>query len=98
MIPPAISGCRPKLFPESQNRRAWTESTLQRLFFRSLLDGAVDFLFMPKDYSMAPFLKTIDTAIMGRKTFDAARKMGAGSFSSSSYVFSILSRLANRMG
>jgi dihydrofolate reductase len=62
------------------------------------LDGAVDFLFMPKDYSMAPFLKTIDTAIMGRKTFDAARKMGAGSFSSSSYVFSILSRLANRMG
>ena len=31
-------------------------------------DGAVDFLFMPKDYSMAPFMATIDTLIMGRKT------------------------------
>ena len=35
-------------------------------------DGAVDFLFMPKDYSMAPFFATIDTYIMGRKTLDAA--------------------------
>src|SRR5258707_11242016 len=34
-------------------------------------DGAVDFLFMPKDYSMAPFFATVDTAIMGRKTLDA---------------------------
>jgi dihydrofolate reductase len=54
------------------------------------LNGAVDFLFMPKDYSMAPFFKTIDTAIMGRKTLDVALKMG-GSFSGSSmatYVFS----------
>jgi dihydrofolate reductase len=54
-------------------------------------DGAVDFLFMPKDYSMAPFFATIDTAIMGRKTLDAALKMGGGSFAGSSmatYVFS----------
>jgi len=53
------------------------------------LNGAVDFLFMPKDYSMAPFFKTIDTAIMGRKTLDVALKMG-GSFGSSmpTYVFS----------
>ena len=53
-------------------------------------DDAVDFLFMPKDYSMAPFFATIDTLIMGRKTFDAALKMG-GSFGGSSmaaYVFS----------
>jgi len=53
-------------------------------------DGAVDFLFMPKDYSMAPFFASVDTAIMGRKTFDDARKMG-GSFGGSamaSYVFS----------
>jgi dihydrofolate reductase len=35
-------------------------------------DGAVDFLFMPKDYSMGPFFVTIDAAIMGRKTYDAA--------------------------
>ena len=55
-------------------------------------DGAVDFLFMPKDYSMAPFFATIDTAIMGRKTLDDAIKMGGGgSFAGSSvayYVFS----------
>jgi dihydrofolate reductase len=34
-------------------------------------DGVVDFLFMPKDYSMGPFFAAIDTAIMGRKTYDA---------------------------
>jgi dihydrofolate reductase len=53
-------------------------------------DGAVDFLFMPKDYSMEPFFATIDTAIMGRKTYDDAVRMG-GSFGSSAmknYVFS----------
>lgn len=47
-------------------------------------NGAVDFLFMPKDYSMAPFFATIDTAIMGRKTVDAALQMSGGSFSGSS--------------
>jgi len=53
-------------------------------------NGAVDFLFMPKDYSMAAFFKTIDTAIMGRKTLDAALQMGGGSFTGSmvTYVFS----------
>jgi dihydrofolate reductase len=53
-------------------------------------DGAVDFLFMPKDYSMGSFFATIDTAIMGRKTYDVALKMGGG-FSDSKmkdYVFS----------
>ena len=42
-------------------------------------DGSVDFLFMPKGFSMAPFMATIDTAILGRKTLDAVIKMG-GSF------------------
>jgi dihydrofolate reductase len=54
-------------------------------------DGAVDFLFMPKDYSMGPFFATIDTAIMGRKTYDAALKMSGGGFGDSkmkNYVFS----------
>jgi dihydrofolate reductase len=54
-------------------------------------NGAVDFLFMPKDYSMTTFFATIDTAIMGRKTYDAVRQMGGGSFSGASvatYVFS----------
>jgi dihydrofolate reductase len=54
-------------------------------------DGAVDFLFMPKDYSMTPFFATIDTAIMGRKTLDAGLKMSGGSMPSyrmAMYVFS----------
>jgi dihydrofolate reductase len=54
-------------------------------------DGSVDFLFMPKDYSMAPFFKTIDTAVMGRKTYEEGLRMGGGSFSSpglKSFVFS----------
>jgi dihydrofolate reductase len=40
------------------------------------LDGSVDFLFMPKDYSMAPFFKTVDVAIMGRKTLEAGLRLG----------------------
>jgi dihydrofolate reductase len=49
-------------------------------------DGAVDFLFMPKDFSMAPFLASIDTAVMGRKTYDvAASAMGEASMPT--YVF-----------
>ena len=54
-------------------------------------DGAVDFLFMPKDYSMAPFFATLDTAIMGRKTLGAGLKMSGGSLPHSNmpmYVFS----------
>lgn len=52
-------------------------------------DGALDFLFMPRDYSMGAFFKSIDTALMGRKTYDVALKQG-GSFGGSmaSYVFS----------
>jgi dihydrofolate reductase len=40
------------------------------------LEGSVDFLFMPKDYSMAKFIRTVDTAIMGRKTYEAGLRMG----------------------
>ena len=54
-------------------------------------DGAVDFLFMPKDYSMAPFFASVDTAIMGRKTFDAALRMG-GSFDSFPMAYYVFSR------
>src|SRR5258708_28302993 len=43
-------------------------------------DGAVDFLFMPKDYSMGPFFATIDTLIMGRKTLDAAIRMSGRAY------------------
>ena len=55
------------------------------------LNGAVDFLFMPKDFSMAPFFATVDTAIMGRKTLDDALKMG-GSFGGSSMKSFVMSR------
>ena len=63
-------------------------------------DGAVDFLFMPKDYSMGVFLETIDTLVMGRKTLDDALKMG-GSFADASktnYVFSRSQSPGNRGG
>src|ERR1700684_1987952 len=45
-------------------------------------DGSVDFLFMPKDYSMAPFFATVDVAIIGRQTYEVSLKMGGGSFGS----------------
>ena len=53
-------------------------------------DGAVDYLFMPKDFSMAPFFASIDTIIMGRKTYEVSLQMGEGSFGSNiaTYVFS----------
>jgi dihydrofolate reductase len=57
------------------------------------LDGSVDFLFMPKDYSMAPFFKTIDAAILGRKTYEDAIKMGgAGGFAGYKMDFYVCSR------
>jgi dihydrofolate reductase len=43
-------------------------------------DGAFDFLFMPKDFSMAEFFASIDTGIMGRKTYDVSKAQGEGSF------------------
>ena len=54
-------------------------------------DGSVDFLFMPKDYSMGPFFKTIDTCLMGRKTYEVGVKMSGGKFDNygmACYVFS----------
>ena len=54
-------------------------------------DGAVDFLFMPKDYSMAPFFKRVDAALMGRKTYEMGLKLGGGklyNYGMKCYVFS----------
>jgi len=54
-------------------------------------DGSVDFLFMPKDYSMGAFFKRIDVAVMGRKTYEVGMKLGGGKISSpgmTCYVFS----------
>jgi len=41
-------------------------------------NGEIDFLFMPKDFSMQPFLDSIDTIIAGRKTYEHGVKMGFG--------------------
>ena len=54
-------------------------------------DGSVDFLFMPKDYSMAPFFKRCDTAVLGRKTYEAGLRMSGGKISGygmKCYIFS----------
>jgi dihydrofolate reductase len=46
------------------------------------LDGTFDFLFMPKDFmqEFAAFNASIDTCIMGRKTYDVAKAVGEGGF------------------
>ena len=62
--------------------------TLDSYIARS--NGAVDYLFMPKDFSMASFFASIDTIIMGRKTYDVSLQMGEGAFGAhiASYVLS----------
>ncbi len=62
-------------------------------------NGDVDFLFMPGDFSMAPFFASIDTAIMGRKTYEVSLKLG-GSFSKSiaSFVLSRTLSISHRDG
>ncbi|MBV8631184.1 MAG: dihydrofolate reductase [Silvibacterium sp.] len=55
-------------------------------------NGSVDFLFMPKDYSMGPFFKTVDAAVMGRKTLDVGIKMSGGSFDNYGLKCYVLSR------
>lgn len=56
------------------------------------LDGSLDFLHMrPSNYSMAPFFKTIDVGLMGRKTYEAGVRMSGGKFQSFGlpcYIFS----------
>ena len=55
-------------------------------------DGSVDFLFMPKDYSMAPFFKRVDVAVMGRKTYEMALKLGGGSIAGGGLEYYVFSR------
>lgn len=55
-------------------------------------DGAFDFLFMPGDFmaDFAAFHASLDTAIMGRKTYDITKAMGDGGMGGKikNYVFS----------
>jgi dihydrofolate reductase len=65
-------------------------------------DGTFDFLFMPGDFmqEFAAFNASIDTGIMGRKTYDVSRSEGGGSFGSKmkSYVLSRTLQAGERGG
>src|ERR1700722_6092050 len=54
-------------------------------------DGAVDFLFMPKDYSMASFFAAVDTVVMGRKTLEAGLKLSGGTLPAMSMAYFVFS-------
>jgi len=41
-------------------------------------DGSVDWLFTDSDYGTSAFMKTIDTILMGRKTYEQAVEFGLG--------------------
>jgi dihydrofolate reductase len=55
-------------------------------------DGAIDFLYQPKGYSMAAFFATLDTVALGRKTFEEAVKRSGGRYQApakmATFVFS----------
>ena len=65
-------------------------------------DGSVDFLFMPKDYSMGPFFKRIDVAVMGRKTYEKGLELSGGTMPSLGggkyFVFSKAEKAGEREG
>ena len=51
-------------------------------------DGSVDWLFTEGDYGTNAFMKTIDTILMGRKTYEQASEFGLGYFAGKKiYVF-----------
>ena len=54
-------------------------------------DGSVDFLLPAHDYPMGAFFKTVDTALMGRKTYEVGLKLSGGGklnmFGLATYVF-----------
>ncbi|HTD97009.1 MAG TPA: dihydrofolate reductase family protein [Edaphobacter sp.] len=53
------------------------------------VDGSFDWIRMDADYGMEAFLAAVDTALIGRKTFEMARSVGRPFFSSmENYVFS----------
>jgi dihydrofolate reductase len=64
-------------------------------------DGALDWLHMSKDVNdiMESYWKTIDTLVMGRKTWEVAAAQGGGGLSGvHSYVFSRTLRSIDRDG
>ena len=56
--------------------------------FIARTDGSVDWLFHDADYGMSAFYKSIDTVIIGRKTYEVMRKLGtSGYVGKKNYVF-----------
>ncbi|MFN7991523.1 MAG: dihydrofolate reductase family protein [Candidatus Micrarchaeia archaeon] len=50
------------------------------------LDGSVDWLFHDSDYGFGRFSSSIDTMIMGRKTYEKALELGDDSFKKKDWV------------
>jgi dihydrofolate reductase len=55
-------------------------------------NGDIDFLVHPKDYSMGPFLASVDTAIMGRKTLEAGLRLSGGKLPKTTMKMYVMSR------
>src|SRR5271170_5469239 len=52
-------------------------------------DGAIDWIRRDADYGMGAFLASLDTVLIGRRTFEMARRSGNKFFSAmTNYVFS----------
>jgi dihydrofolate reductase len=52
-------------------------------------DGGIDWLFTDADYGYTPFYDSIDTVVMGRKTYDLALSFGEYPYKGkAAYVFS----------
>ena len=65
------------------------------------IDGSFDPLSTREFYSMAAFFKRIDTAVMGRKTYEMGLKLGGGNVSTpgiKNYVFSRMQEAGERDG
>ncbi|MEJ2104996.1 MAG: dihydrofolate reductase family protein [Ignavibacteriaceae bacterium] len=62
-------------------------------------DGSVDWLFTDGDYGTAAFMKTIDTILMGRKTYEQAVEFGLDFYKGKKiYVFTKSKKLKTANG
>jgi len=55
-------------------------------------DGSVDWLFTDGDYGMRDFFKSVDTALMGRETFDWSLKFGGAPDAFKAMTYYVFSR------